>query len=105
MPERETYGVRAPQVSQDKCDNQQREVRVSSQRRHEIRVSKPKRESRVCPTEHGLRVSKPCVPETCVSELRCKVNIHSLTTQVRRELKSPRPQRLEAGLFDPFRQI
>jgi len=33
--------------------------------------------------------------------MRCKVNIHSLTARVRREMKSPHPQRLEAGLFDP----
>jgi len=89
------------QVSPDKHDDQQHEVRVSSQQRHEICVSKLKRKSRVCSTERELHVSEPCTPETCILELRHKVNIHSLTARVRRELKSPRPQGLEAGPFDP----
>ena len=46
-------------------------------------------------TERELRVSEPCVTETC------KVNIRSLTITVRRELKSPRPHKLEARLFVP----
>ena len=32
--------------------------------------------------------------------MRCKVNIRSPTANVRRELKSPHPHRLEASLFD-----
>jgi len=88
-------------VSPDKRDNHQREVRVSSQQRHDTRISKPKRESRVYSTERELHVSEPCPPETSVSELRRKVNIRFLTARVRRELKSPHPQILEASLFDP----
>ena len=63
--ERGTHKVCVSQVSLDKCDNQQCEVRVSSQQRHETRVSKPKRESRICSIERELRVSEPCVTETC----------------------------------------
>ena len=78
-----------------KHDNQQREVRFSSQQRRETHVSKPKWESRVYSTECELRVSEPCLTKTC------KVNIRSPTAKIRRDMKSPRPQRLEAGLFDP----
>ena len=101
MTERGTHKVRVSQVSLGKCDNQQCEVRISSQQRHETRVSKQKHESRVCSIERELHVSEPCAPEICVSELRCKVNICSPMAKVRRELKSLHPQRLEAGLFDP----
>ena len=93
--ERETHEVCISQVSPDKCDNQQCEVRVSSQQRHETRVSKPKRESRVCSTERELRIFEPYVIETC------KVNIRSPMAKVRKDLKSPHSQRLEVGLFDP----
>jgi len=65
-------------------------------------ISKPKRESRVCSTECELRISEPCASEMSVSELRHKVNIRSPTARDRRELKSPRPQRIEASLFDPL---
>ena len=99
--EREAHEVRFCQVSPDKHDNQQHEVRVSSQQRYETRISKPKCESRICSIEHELRISASCALETSVSELRRKVNIRSLTARVRRELKSSRPQILEAGLFDP----
>ena len=99
--EREAHEVCVSQLSPGKRDNQQREVRISSQQRHETCVSKPKRESRVCSTERELHVSEPYAPETCVSELQHKVNICSPTAKVRKELKRPHPQRLEAGFFDP----
>ena len=47
------------------------------------------------------RVSEPYASETYVSELRCKVNIYFIMAKVRKELKSPHPQRFETGLFDP----
>ena len=100
-----THEVWVSQVSPNKCDNQQREVCFSLHQRHETRISKPKCECRIFLIEHELRVSEPCTPETYVSELRHKVNIRSLTAKVRRELKSPHPLRLEAGLFNPLRWI
>jgi len=86
----ETHEVCVSQVSLDKRNNQQREVRLSYQQRHETCVSKPKCESRVCSTERELRVSEPCAPETCISKLRRKVNIRSSMQSC-----------LTAGLFDP----
>ena len=88
MSKCKAHEVRVSQMSSGKHDNQQREVRVSSQQRHETRISKPKCESRVYSTERELRISEPCDPETYVSELRRKINIRS-------------PRRLEACLFDP----
>ena len=82
--------VRISQMSLAKHDNQQREVRVSSQQKHETRILKPKRESRALPAECELRVSEPCV-----SDLRCKDSFQ--------KLKSPRKP--EAVLFDPLRRI
>jgi len=99
--ERKAHAVLISQLSPGKHDNQQREVRAFSQQRHETRVSKPKCESRVCFKEHELCISEPCAFEACVSELRRKVNIFSPTAKVRREVKSPHPQRLKVGLFDP----
>ena len=101
MSKREAHEVHVSQMSPGKHDNQQREVRVSSQQRRGTRVSMPKRESRVCSTECEVRVPEPCAPETCVSELRRNVNVRSPTVTVRKEMKSPRPQRLETGPFDP----
>ena len=60
---RETQKVLISQVSLARCNNQQREVRVSSQQRRETRVSKPKCDSCVWPTECELHVSEPCVLE------------------------------------------
>ena len=73
-------------------DNKQNEVRVSFQQRRETRVSKQKCESRVYSTERDLRISEPCV-----LKLQRKVNIQ--------ELKSPHPQKIVVGLFDPPQQI
>ena len=44
--------------------------------------------------------SEPCVFETCLSKLRRKTPVHFPTAEVRAELGSPHPQRLEAGPFD-----
>jgi len=65
------------QASLPRCDNRQRESRVSSQQRRKTRVSEPQRESCVHFTGRELRVSEPCV-----SALRSKDNSH--------KLKSPR---------------
>ena len=77
MSAREAHEVHISQLSLGKCDNQQREICISSQQRYETRVSKPKRESRVHFTECELRISEPCAFGTWVSELRHKVNIRS----------------------------
>ena len=61
--ERRTHKVRVSQMSLAERDNQQCEVRVSSQQRHETCVSKPKCESRLCSAERELRVSEPYVSD------------------------------------------
>jgi len=53
-PEHGTREVRVSQMSLDKHDNQQREVRISYKQRYETRISKLKRENRVCSTECEL---------------------------------------------------
>jgi len=63
MTECGTQKVCVSQMLLAERDNQQCEVRVSSQQRHETRIFKPKRECRVCSAERELRVSEPCVSE------------------------------------------
>jgi len=114
-PKRGAHEVRVFEASPHR-----RKVRVSSQGhetrvfvpKHEVRVSSPRRETHVLKRE-GLVSSaenephvsnskrEPYVFETCVSKLRHKTHVHSLTAKVRTEPGSPHPQRLEAGLFDP----
>jgi len=78
-------GTQQPCVSQaslPRCDNWQRESRVSSQQRRQTRVLEPQRKS----CFHEIHVSEPCV-----FALRSKENS--------RKLKSPRQS--TANLFDP----
>jgi len=74
-------------VSLARCNNQQREVRVSSQQRRETRVSKPKCDSCVWPTECELRVFEPCILELRRRDGSQKLKSH---------------QKPETSLFDPL---
>jgi len=82
-----------------------REVRVSPKRREtrtlkrEVRVSSAENEPRVSDSK-----SEPCVSKTCISKLRRKTHVHSLTAEVKAELGSSHLQRLEIGLFNPLRR-
>ena len=90
------------QVSLPRCDNQQREVRISSQQRHEIRSqSQNVRAASVLQNVNSVSLN-PAPLRLASQSYDTRLTFRSLTARVRRELKSPHPQRLEAGLFDPL---